>query len=64
MTLGLWLLRCTQLGLSVSDLELLDAGMVWDMMIENANDSAADDPDAAGTADTVRSATQADFDNF
>lgn len=42
----------------MSDLELLDMGMVYDMMIENANDSAED------AYDTVRQATQADFDNF
>ena len=52
------MLRCCQLGLSVSDLDLLDAGMVYDMMIENNNDTAE------GANDTERMATQADFDNF
>lgn len=38
----------------MSDLDLLDVGMVFDMMIEQANDSEEWD----------RVATQADFDNF
>lgn len=42
----------------MSDLDLLDMGTVLDMMIENANDSAED------AYDTIREATQADFDNF
>lgn len=56
-TTGLFLLRCTQLGLSMADLDVLDIGMVYDMMIELANDDADD-------ADYVREATQADFDAF
>ena len=51
-------MRCTQMGLCLSDLEELDMGMVYDMFIENANDSAE------GAYDKVRKATQADFDNF
>lgn len=58
ITTGLVLLRCCQLGLSMSDLDYLDMGMVYDMIIEQANDSAED------AYDTVRNATQADFDNF
>ncbi len=42
----------------MSDLDLLDTGMVYDMMIENNNDSAED------AYDTTRQATQADFDAF
>ena len=42
----------------MSDLELLDMGMIYDMLIENANDNAED------AYDTVRMATQADFDRF
>lgn len=53
-TSGLFLLRCVQLGLPMSDLDLLDVGMVYDMMIENANDSEEWDVIA----------TQADFDRF
>ena len=58
LTTGLFLLRCTQMGLTMADLDLLDIGMVYDMMIENANDTAED------AYDTERMATQADFDNF
>lgn len=46
------------MGLSMSDLELLDVGMVYDIFIENANDEAEDE------YDTVRIATQADMDIF
>lgn len=58
ITTGLVLLRCCQLGLSMSDLDLLDMGMVYDMLIEQANDQAED------VYDTIREATQADFDRF
>ena len=34
MTTGLFLLRVAQLGIPISDLELLTIGMVTDMMIE------------------------------
>ena len=54
LTTGLILLRCTQMGLSMSDLDLLDMGMVYDMLNELENDSAE--------YDIV--ATQADFDRF
>lgn len=54
LTTGLILLRCTQMGLSMSDLDLLDMGMVYDMLNELENDSAE--------YDLV--ATQADFDRF
>lgn len=47
-------MRCAQMGLSMADLDLLDIGMVYDMLIEQENDSAE--------YDIV--ATQADFDNF
>lgn len=38
MTTPLFLLRCVQLGLSISDLELLTIGMVNDMYVESRND--------------------------
>lgn len=38
MTLGLWLLRVKQLGLSLTELDELDAGDVADMLIEQGND--------------------------
>lgn len=47
-------MRCAQLGLPMSDLDLLDVGMVYDMIIEQGNDGTEYD----------RVATQADFDNF
>ena len=50
-----YLLRCVQLGLSISDLELLEIGMVSDMLTEAQND------DWKGWREK---ATQADFDNF
>lgn len=58
LTTGLFLLRCLQIGLSIEDLEHLTVGMVYDIMIERVNDEAKDE------YDTVRMATQADFDNF
>lgn len=38
MTTPLFLLRCVQLGISLSDLDLLTIGMVNDMFTEYAND--------------------------
>lgn len=37
-TTALFLLRCTSLGLSMADLDLLDMGMVIDMFVEQGND--------------------------
>ena len=54
MTTPLFLLRCTQLGLSMSDLDLLTIGVVYDMMTERENDNES--YDYVGT--------QADMDNF
>ena len=42
----------------MADLEYLNIGMVYDILIEHANDEATD------AYDTVRNATQADFDRF
>ena len=42
----------------MSDLDELDMGMIYDILIEQANDQAED------AYDTVRQATQADFDRF
>lgn len=39
MTTGLFLLRCTQNNIPMSDLDLLDVGMVFDILIESANDN-------------------------
>lgn len=54
MTTALYLLRCVQVGLSVSDLDLLEIGMVFDIMTESANDDV----------EWPYKATQADFDRF
>lgn len=54
MTSALFLLRCTELGLSMQDLEDLDMGMVFDMFTEKSNDSY----------EYKVLATQDDFDKF
>ena len=38
MTTALFLLRCTELGLSMNDLDYLSIGMVNDMFVEKSND--------------------------
>jgi hypothetical protein len=48
------MLRCTELGLSQSDLEYLEIGMVLDMLTERANDDYS----------YPYMATQSDFDRF
>lgn len=40
MTTALFLLRAAQVGISISDLDLLSIGMVSDMFTESSNDSA------------------------
>lgn len=54
MTTALFLLRCTEVGLSMSDLDDLTVGMVNDMFVEKSNDSY----------DWKELATQEDFDRF
>ena len=54
MTVGLFMLRCAQMGLSVNDLDNLDIGLVMDMIIESGNDSYK----------YKQLATQEDFDRF
>lgn len=54
MTTALFLLRCTEVGLSMSDLDDLSVGMVNDMFVEKSNDSY----------DWKELATQEDFDRF
>lgn len=53
MTTALFLLRCLQIGLRISDLDLLTIGMVEDMGIESINDSYP----------YMQLATQSDMDN-
>ena len=38
-TTALYLLRCTELHIPISDLHLLEMGTIFDMMTERANDS-------------------------
>lgn len=54
MTVGLLLLRCIQIGISMRDLDLLDIGMIVDILKEHSNDGA----------EWNVIATQEDFDRF
>lgn len=54
MTTALFLLRCTEVGLSMSDLDDLTVGMVNDMFVEKSNDNY----------EWKELATQEDFDRF
>ena len=54
MTTPLFLLRCVELGVSISDLDLLSIGLVLDMWTEKGNDDVK----------YKRVATQEDFDRF
>lgn len=54
MTTALFLLRCVELGLSMTDLDDLTVGMVSDMFTEKSNDSY----------EWRSIATQEDFDHF
>ena len=56
MTTALFLLRCLQVGLSMSDLELLTIGMVNEIYIESGNDEHQ--------SSYRQIAGQADFDKF
>ena len=55
MTTPLFLLRCKQLGLYMSELVLLTIGLINDMFTERENDDYDGWNEGAG---------QADFDNF
>lgn len=59
MTTPLFLLRCLEIGLSMSDLDLLTIGMVLDIWTEKGNDDYK-----YGEKDIVRTAGQQDFDKF
>ena len=54
MSTALLLLRATQVGVSISDMDLLTIGMIQDMYVEAMNDQAP----------YARLATQEDFDKF
>lgn len=59
ITTPLFLLRCLEIGLSMSDLDLLTIGMVLDIWTEKGNDEYK-----YGEKEAVRTAGQKDFDNF
>ncbi|MDE7104251.1 MAG: hypothetical protein K2O36_00045, partial [Ruminococcus sp.] len=54
MTTPLFLLRCVELGIALSELDLLTVGLVNDMFIEKSNDDFKYN----------KLATQDDFDKF
>lgn len=54
MSTALFLLRCTEVGLSMADLDDLTVGMVNDMFVEKSNDNY----------DWKEIASQEDFDKF
>lgn len=54
MTVALYLLRCLEIGIPISDLDGLDIGMIFDMYLEKSNDSI----------EYPEIATQDDFDRF
>ena len=54
LTTALFLLRCTQLGISIADLEYLTVGMIMDMFMEKELDEE----------EVKYKATQTDIDNL
>ena len=54
MTTPLFMLRCSELGLSIADLDELTIGMIIDMATERSNDDF----------EYNEIADQSDFDNF
>jgi hypothetical protein len=54
MTTALFLLRCVEIGISISELDLLTIGMVLDIWTEKSND----------TAKYSKVAGQVEFDKF
>jgi hypothetical protein len=54
MTTALFLLRCTEIGIGIADLDLLTIGLVMDMWTEKGNDKAT----------YSKVASQEDFDRF
>lgn len=54
MTTALYLLRAKQVGFTLAELDEITTGMVFDCMVESANDNA----------DYDLLPTQEDFDNF
>lgn len=58
MNTALYLLRAKQIGLSLSEMDVMEEGMVLDLLAESANDRAAED----GAYRQI--ATQQDFDRW
>ena len=56
MTTAMFLLRCVQIGLSISELDLLTIGLVNEMYAESGNDECQDS--------WSQLASQEDFDRF
>ena len=54
MTTALFILRCVEIGISISELDLLTIGMVLDILTEKSNDSVK----------YSKVAGQAEFDKF
>ena len=54
MTTALFLLRCTESGIAIADLDLLTIGLVMDMWTEKGNDGVT----------YQKVASQEDFDRF
>lgn len=54
MTTGLYFLRCKELHLTLAELDEIEEGMVYDLMIERSNDDY----------EYPYKATQADFEAF
>lgn len=54
MNTAIYLLRCTELGIQIRDLDFLTMGEIYDMLIERQNDEFK----------YPYKATQADFDKF
>lgn len=54
MTTALYTLRCFQMGITLTDLEVLSVGMVFDMLTEYRNDDY----------DYPQLASQEDFDRY
>lgn len=62
MTTALFVLRCIQVGFKLTDLDILDYGTVLDILTENKRDY--DSIEKKDGNDSVREATQADYDKF
>ena len=54
MTTALFLLRCSEIGIAIADLDLLTIGLVMDMWTEKGNDGVT----------YQKIASQEDFDRF